>query len=59
MAYSYSDRLKNLATLFETMTVKTIGKKLLIDYVVSSMITAKEYVNLVYPASAAEAPQMM
>ena len=51
--------MKNLAVLSETMMENTIGKKLLMDYVVSSMITAREYVNRVYPANIAEAPQMM
>ena len=51
--------MKNLATLFATIIENTIGKKLFIACVVSSMITASEYVNLVYPASIAEAPIMM
>lgn len=41
------------------MMENTMGRKLLMDYVVSSIITAKEYVNRVYPANIAEAPQMM
>ena len=41
---SYNDGVKKPATFEETMIVMNIGMKMLIDAVVSIMITASEYV---------------
>ena len=58
-ARSYRDRLNILPVVTDTRIVSIIGMKKLMDYVVSSMITAREYVNRVYPASIADAPIIM
>jgi len=55
-AYSYRERLKTLATTNDTAMPSVIGKKLLIDCVVSSMIIQIEYVHLQYEAVIAAAP---
>jgi len=58
-ALSYKDLVKAYPTKLEIPIVTIIGMKILISLEVSMMITANEYVILVYPAIKPEHPSIM